>query len=98
MLAFSFDGEGWQQEEHPERLVRDAVLRQALRGQSMLLRRGRDGFVLAAPFGTERPFPLTPLFCLSRVEGTRVIFAFDKEGNPIAKHNERQSGENSSTS
>lgn len=102
VLAFSFECGKWLREERPERLVKDVVLRQALQGQTMLLRRGEDGFCLAAPFDTERPFPLTPLFCLSKTErvegGSRVIFRFDKEGNPVMPHNGRQSGENSGTS
>lgn len=102
VLAFSFGQEGWQREEHPERLVNDVVLRQALKGQSMLLRQLGNGFLLSAPFDTGRPFPLTPLFCLSKVEGgrqgNRVVFSFDPEGNPILPHNQRHSGENSGTS
>jgi len=102
VLAFSFGQDGWQREEHPERLVRDVVLRQALKGQRMLLQQTGSGFLLSAPFDTGRPFPLTPLFCLSRVEGgrqgRRAVFAFDREGNPIVRHNEVQGGENSGIS
>lgn len=87
VLAFAFERGRWLREERPERLVKDVVLRQALQGQTMLLRRGADGFCLAAPFDSKRPFPLTPLFCLSKTEqvegGSRVIFCFDKEGNPV---------------
>lgn len=102
VLAFAFERGTWLQEERPERLVKDVVLRQALRGQTMLLRRGEGGFWLAAPFDTRRPFPLTPLFCLAkseRVEGrSHVVFFFDREGNPVLPHNGSNTGENSGTS
>lgn len=102
VLAFSFGQEGWQREEHPERLVKDVVLRQALSGQRMMLLRGKRGFLLSAPFDTGRPFPLTPLFCLAKTEegrqGRRVIFSFDGEGNPVVPNNGGGNGENSGTS
>lgn len=102
VLAFSFGQDGWQSEEHPERLVNDVVLRQALKGKNMLLRQTGSGFFLSAAFDTGRPFPLAPLFCLSKVEGgqqgRRLIFSFDREGNPVVPHNGRKSGENSGTS
>ena len=92
VLAFSFGQEGWQREEHPERLVNDVVLRQSMKGKSMLLRQAGSGFLLSTPFDTGRPFPLTPLFCLAKVEGGRVIFSFDREGKPVLPHNEGHSG------
>ena len=102
VLAFSFERGKWLREERPEQMVKDVVLRKALQGQTMLLRRGEDGFCLSAPFDSKRPFPLTPLFCLSTIErvegGSRVIFRFDREGNPVMPHNRGQSGENSGTS
>ncbi len=86
VLAFSFGQGGWVREEHPERLVKDVVLRQALKGKAMLLRRVEGGFRLSAPFDSGRPFPLTPAFCLAiveRVEGrNHAIFYFDREGRP----------------
>ena len=98
VLAFSFGQDGWVREEHPERLVKDVVLRQALKGQTMRLRRQEKGFRLSVSFDTARPFPLTALFCLSKVEGGYVIFPFDREGNPVVPHNDRNSGENSGIS
>ncbi len=98
VLAFSFGQDGWVMEEHPERLVKDVVLRQALKGKAVLLRRQESGFRLSASFDTARPFTLTPLFCLSKVEGGRVIFFFDREGNPAVPHNDRHGGENSGIS
>ena len=44
--------------------------------------RSAEGFVLTAPFDPRRPFPLVPLFCLSRVENGRVFFSFRKDGTP----------------
>ena len=98
VLAFSFGQDGWVREEQPEQLVKDVVLRQALKGQVMLLRRVEKGFRLSHSFDTARPFPLTPLFCLAKVEGGRVIFFFDREGNPVVPHNGRRVGENSGIS
>lgn len=102
VLAFSFPHSHWRREAHPERMVKDVVLCRALNGQSVLLRRQEGGFCLAAPFDHTRPFPLTPLFCLSdirRVEGrAHAVFYFDREGDPVAPHKESDSGENSGTS
>jgi len=98
VLAFSFGQDSWVREEHPERLVKDLVLRQVLKGQAMLLRRQESGFRLSASFDTARPFPLTPLFCLSKVKGGYVIFFFDREGNPVVPHNDSRGGENSGIS
>lgn len=102
VLAFSFERSRWKREEHPEGMVKDVVLRQGLRGQSVLLRRWEDGFCLAADHRPGRPFPLPALFCLcavERVEGAmRAVFYFDGEGNPVVPHNGRKDGENSGTS
>ena len=89
VLAFPFGGReeagGWTCEEHPEALPADPVLRSAIRGP-MLYRRGMEGFSLAAPFRPGRPFPLVPLFCLTRVErgpnGPRLVWDFDRAGRP----------------
>lgn len=87
VLAFSFHRDAGAREEHPERLVQDAVLRQALRGKSALLRRTEDGFQLSLLFEVGQPFPLVPLFCLSKlqtVEGqSYAVFFFDREGKSI---------------
>lgn len=102
VLAFSFEQSQWSREAHPERLVGDAVLRKALNGQSVLLRRREGGFCLAMPFDPVRPFPLTALFCLGeirRVEGReQALFSFDRAGVPVVPHNEGDTGENSGTS
>ena len=102
ILTFPFERHQdriWQQEVHPEQLVGDVVLREALKNRTMLLKRQEHGFCLAAVFDAGHPFPLTPLFCLSRihvVEGrTCAVFYFDREGNPVAPYNEDVCGENS---
>lgn len=102
VLAFAFESSSWQQEEHPERRLADCVLRSSIGGRPMLLRRREDGFCLASPYDPGRPFPLTALFCLSRLERVsgkpHAVFYFDREGNPVAPHNGRHDGENSGTS
>ena len=102
VLAFSFAQSRWRGEEHPERLVKDVVLQQELRGHSMRLRRRESGFCLAAEYHPGRPFPLPALFCLCAVEQVdgraHAVFYFDGEGNPIVPHNGRNGGENSGTS
>ena len=103
VLSFSFERESlWKQEMHPERMVGDVVLREALESRKMLLNRQEDGFSLAAGFDPRWPFPLIPLFCLAEictVEGRRcAVFRFDRKGNPILPHNGRNGGENSGTS
>lgn len=102
VLAFSFEHSHWKREEHPEGMVKDVVLRQGLRGQSVLLRRRESGFCLAAEYRPGRPFPLPALFCLcavERVEGAMcAVFYFDGEGNPVVPHNGSKDGKNSGTS
>ena len=102
VLVFSFDRTQWLMESHPERLVKDVVLRRTLNGKSVLLRRREGGFCLAVPFDPARPFLLSPLFCLAeirRVESkAHAVFYFNGEGNPIMPHNGGDGGENSGTS
>lgn len=99
VLAFAFqDGgvERWYCEREPKRLVSDPVLRRQLSG-SMLCKRGRDGFLLAAPFRTDSPLPLESLFCLARVERLEgcphLVWAFDREGNPKPPYKEERGGQ-----
>lgn len=35
------------------------------------------------PLALDRPFPRPDLFCFAKVEGGRVSFAFDAEGDPV---------------
>ena len=86
-LAFSFAAQSgrWYCEQHPERLVSDPVLQSQIRG-SMLCRREVAGFSLAAPFRTDRPAPLSALFCLAQVERwegrPHFVWSFDQAGRP----------------
>ncbi len=61
----------------------DDVLRcSARRLPRHTVRRNGSGFVLSVPFDPRRPFPLIPLFCLSRVEHGRLLFFFLADGTP----------------
>lgn len=61
----------------------DEVLRRSARRLPRhAVQRSKEGFVLIVPFDTRSPFPLTPLFCLSRVENGRLIFSFREDGTP----------------
>ena len=61
----------------------DEVLRRsACRLPRHTVRRSGSGFVLSLPFDSRSPFPLVPLFCLSRVEDGRLIFTFREDGTP----------------
>ena len=105
VLAFSFDRakpSSWTRTDHPEQLLHDEILARSVRGRTMLLRRNTNGFCLAARFDPGHPFPVTPLFCLSRVDrldgAYHLLFEFDTQGNPILPHNRTHCGENSGTS
>lgn len=89
-LAFPFasrNTQTWYCEQHPERLLSDPALREQIPGP-MLCRRGEEGFSLSAPLRTDRPFPLTALFCLARPERREgrlyLVWPFDREGQPLA--------------
>ena len=81
-------GSAWAPESRPERLCRDPLVKESLRGRSGFCGR-RDGALclLSAPFRPDRPFPIPVLFCLARVEsrGGRpwLVWAFDLEGTPV---------------
>ena len=91
VLSFSFGQPGkqveWIAASHPEGMMGDEVLRRAVRGSQLLLRRQSDGFCLAARFDPGRPFPVTALFCLAGVGELHgqphVFFHFDREGMPV---------------
>lgn len=92
VLAFSFSEQkkgipqGWRREHNPARLMGEPLLAQAAGEGGALFRQEGNGFCLAYPFRTDRPFPLTPLFCfarLERLEGTDyVVFPFRPGGCP----------------
>ena len=61
----------------------DEVLRRSARSLPRhTVRRSGEGFSLITSFDSRAPFPLTPLFCLSRVENGRLIFSFREDGTP----------------
>ena len=99
-LTFSFSGEGesgWYCEQHPGHMISDPVSRGQIEG-AMLCRKGGNGrFSLAAPFRTDRPVPLTALFCLASVEQVEgryhLVWSFDKAGWPVPVHKERKVGD-----
>lgn len=103
-LAYPFASEAplppeWCWTDCPERLLEDPMLSRCLRGvRRALLRRDMEGFFLAVPWSRHDPFPIPPLFCLSRLEmlsGRRcVIFRFSRQGQPELLHNFSGVGEN----
>ncbi len=89
---------GWHGVDCPGQLMGDPLLAQALQGvEKALLKRDEEGFLLAFPYGGERPFPIPPLFCLSWLErlGGRwyVLFRFSRRGCPELAHNFQNLGE-----
>ena len=61
----------------------DEVLRRsASRLPRHTVQRNGEGFALILPFDPRVPFPMLPLFCLSRVENGRLIFSFRADGTP----------------
>lgn len=61
----------------------DSVLRRLVRRlpQHTLLRQ-EEGFALAFPLDTGRPFPIPALFCFAQAEEGRLIFSFHSGGIP----------------
>ena len=85
VLAFPFSLGGWVRES-AERRMSDPVLRRSARGLSALVLGDRDGFRLALPFDSNRPFGLAPAFCFAKVEQVEgrlcAVFSFDGQGRP----------------
>jgi len=80
--------DGFRREEQPWRLVPDPAVSPCLRrAGECCLRQDGGGFLLALPFDPAGPFPVPPLFCLSRVaqlEGRLwVLFRFSPGGEPV---------------
>ena len=94
VLAYSFQRErrerpvpsGWTRVSNPARLMGEPLLVQALGNANALLHKDEQGFLLAIYFRTDRPFPLTPLFCFARImelDGTvYAVFPFRHSGCP----------------
>ena len=83
VLAFSFQRSGWQREVAECRMT-DPVLRKAARNVWALVKEETNGFCLAIPFDTARPFHLSPAFCFAQVERVEgelcAVFCFDNQG------------------
>lgn len=92
VLAFSFSEkkagspQGWHRENNPARLMGEPLLARAAGEGRALFRQEAGGFCLAYHFRTDRPFPLTPLFCFARLERLEgedyVVFSFRPSGCP----------------
>lgn len=85
--AFPESPDGWQCIDCPARLMKEPLLRNALRNtERALLRQDGEGFTLGFPFDEKSPFPLSPLFCLCRVEQMNgkacLLFSFNRQGCP----------------
>lgn len=94
VLAFPATGgldacpEGWQWQPPPLDRVTDPPLQQGMRRLSrVLLRWEGERFSMALPWSPGQPFPLPPLFCLSRLVRLSgrwwLVFAFDRVGRPV---------------
>lgn len=101
--AYSFVPEsppaGWSLCREPGKLMTEPFLREeAGKLGSVLVRRDEEGFLLAAPWGKGKAFPLPPLFCLSRPERLEgkwyILFRFSQRGRPELLHNFSGEGEN----
>ena len=71
-----------------DELVRVPGLRERLQGvEGVLWRREGERQLLAVPYDSRRPMPLTPLFCFAqpqRIRGERyLVFAFDGQNRPV---------------
>ena len=80
--------QGWKKEEDPVHLFpKDPVLREAAgKLKECLICVSQEGFSLAVPYGSKRPFGLIPVFCFARIRtlGGRqyAVFPFYEDGNP----------------
>ena len=77
---------GWSRITEPARLMGEPLLARAWEGGEALFHKDEQGFLLARRFRTDRPFPLTPLFCFAQVrelDGVPyVVFPFRPGGCP----------------
>lgn len=98
-LVFAFREEqqaaevGWEQARVPGIVLQDVCIREAAAGLGrVLLRRDGEGWTLACPFSFDKEFPLSVLFCFSRLkylgEGLFCLFSFDKNGVPVVPRGE----------
>ena len=105
VMAYAFTPEtppphGWCWTDCPGQLIGERTLREVLRETRRgLLRRDQEGFFLAFPYSPRQPFPIPPLFCLSRLEqlggSWYTVFRFSRQGRPELLHNFSVGGDNS---
>ena len=83
--------QGWNRQEEPWRLLEGELRECAREFHWAFLKRDMEGFFLALPWEGKKPFPLTPLFCLARVERLEgkwyILFRFSRQGKPELLHN-----------
>lgn len=99
-LVFAFREEkqqgaepGWERARVPGILLQDVCIREAAAGLgSVLVHREGEAWTLACPFSFDKEFPLSVLFCFSRLkylgEGLFCLFSFDKNGFPVVPGSE----------
>lgn len=94
-LAFSFQGggapAGWTWTQGPGELFQDPALSRAA-GElgRVLVKKGEGSFMLACPYETDKEYPFTEIFCVSRlrrIEGRLyALFSFDERGWPVVQN------------
>lgn len=98
-MSYAFAGRSqWQSVEAAEQFFQKtphfSEALAELRGA--LWQRAGDNRLLALPYECSQPFPLPELFCLARimaVDGkTYVVYAFDREEQPVLPKNSAQKG------
>lgn len=100
VLVYSFTDSApqkkmWSWERQPARLLGEEALREAAaQAGPMRYRQEGECFYLAVPFSTDRPLPLTALFCLGRVEqvegAPHMVWKFNQKGMPLLVYNRRE--------
>lgn len=77
--------QNWSNQDFPAELTSWIADRKSISGA--VWRRTEERFFLAIPYESNRPFPLSKLFCFAQVQQfrgkTHVIFTFDWKGRPI---------------
>lgn len=75
----------WSNQDFPAELVSWIADRKSISGA--VWRRTKECFFLAIPYESNRPFPLSKLFCFAQVQQFRgkrhAIFTFDLKGRPV---------------
>lgn len=93
-LAFPFRQEGppagWTWAEGPGELFQDPSLSEAAGGLGrVLMRKEGPSFTLACPYESDKEYPFTQLFCVSRLKRLDgrlyALFSFDERGWPVVQ-------------